>query len=93
MDWGTIGTIAGAVSGSTVLTTLAQGFFSKKKTDADAASTLVASMLEWQKTLTDRISALEKALSEKDATITDLQSRITHLETEMSKMENTKICS
>lgn len=93
MDWQSVGTIIGAVTGSQVLTTYIQNKAMAKKTDADAASTLVQSMLEWQKTLTDRIAALEKAVNDKDKKIEDLQARIVHLETEMSKMENTNLCS
>lgn len=90
-----VGTIVGSVFGSQVLATLAQGWFLKKKseaeahkTDADAASTLVQSMLQWQTTLTTRIATLEQLLKDKDTIIEELRSRISKLEAEVIKIEN-----
>lgn len=92
MDWQSLAAIIGAIFSSQALTIFIQGKFAQGKTNADAASTLVQSMLEWQKTLTERIAVLEKTNSEKDKRIDELQTRIAHLESEMSRMENTKIC-
>lgn len=92
MDWQSLATIVAAIFSSQALTLFVQGKFTEDKTRADAASTLVQSMLEWQKTLTDRIAALEKAINDKDSKIDELQTRISHLEAEVSKMENKQTC-
>lgn len=80
MDLVSITAIVGSVFGSQVLSTWISSFFSKKKTEADAASTLVQSMLQWQNTLTERIAHLEETISEKDKMIEELKERIVHLE-------------
>lgn len=80
MDLGIVATIVGAVFGSSALSTLVSSLFSKNKTEADAASVLVQSMLEWQKTLTERISSLERMITDKDKMIEELKERIIHLE-------------
>jgi len=92
MDWQVLATIIGALFSSQALTIFIQSKFSEGKTKADAASTLVQSMLEWQKTLTDRIVALEQAnadkdvkMAEKDSKIDELQARVAHLESEITK--------
>jgi len=85
MDWQSLATIIGAIFGSQALTIYVQGRFAEGKTKADAASTLVQSMLEWQKTLTDRITTLENSILEKDSKIDELQARVAHLESEVNK--------
>lgn len=92
MDWQSLAAIIGAIFSSQALTIFIQGKFSQGKTNADAASILVQSMLEWQKTLTERIAALEKELAERNAKIDELQTRLAHVEAEMARMENTKLC-
>ncbi len=90
MDWASIGVIISAVLGSQVLTTIASGVITKNKTSADAASVLVTSMLDWQKTLTNRISDLEKALNEKESLIDELRQRVIQLEAHVGRLEELK---
>lgn len=85
MDWQSLAAIIGALFSSQALTIFIQSKFSEGKTKADAASTLVQSMLEWQKTLTDRITMLETAIRDKDSIIDQLQARVSHLEQEVNK--------
>lgn len=85
MTFEIIATIVSAVLGSTVLSTLITGFFAKKKTDADAATMTVDSILKWATTLTSRIDALERALKEKDDLIAELKARVVHLEASVDK--------
>jgi hypothetical protein len=89
-----IATVVAGILGSSVLTQLFASYFAKKKTeaeankvDADAASTLVDSMLKWQETLTQRINALETAVLDKDKIILELRRRITDLESEVARWE------
>lgn len=91
MNFEVIATIIGSVLGSSVLGQIISVWFQKRKTeaeagktDADAASTLVDSMLKWQQTLTDRIAALETASHEKDKIISELRQRVADLEAEIS---------
>jgi uncharacterized coiled-coil protein SlyX len=97
MDWQSLAAIIGAIFSSQALTIFIQGKFAQGKTNADAASTLVQSMLEWQKTLTDRITTLETAIRDKDSIIDQLQARVAHLEQEVNRQnramkKRTKAC-
>lgn len=83
MDGSVIAAIVGAVFGSTVLNTIAQSWFVRKKTDADAAALMVSSLLSWQTTLTSRIEALEKKLAEKDDIIAELTFKVAQLEADI----------
>lgn len=94
MDWQSLATLVGAIFSSQALTIYIQGKFSQGKTNADAASVLMQSALEWQKTLTDRISLLENKIAERDGQIEardkridELQGRVAHLEAELLKTQ------
>ena len=76
----TIVALIGSVTGSSVLTVLIQSWFVKRKTDADAASVTVETVLKWANGLTLRIDALEKALSERDLLIAGLREQLARLE-------------
>lgn len=80
MDLTSIGTIVGSVFGSQALTTWIQVRYGQKKTDAEAATTLVQTILQWQQTLTERIAHLEEQLKDKDIIIDNLRDRIIKLE-------------
>lgn len=72
-----------ALGGSTVLGTFITSWFSRKKTNTDAATATVDSILRWAVTLTARIDALEKAVTERDLIIADLRKKVAHLEADL----------
>ena len=76
MPWEFLATIVGAIFSSQALSIYIQGKFSQGKTNADAASVLMQSALEWQKTLTDRINILENKLLEQTGKIEAQTSQI-----------------
>ena len=80
MDGVVLSAIIGSVLGSQVLVALAQGWFNRRKTGAEAASLLLEKTLEWASKLTARIEKLEADVALKDGIIAGLQERIVHLE-------------
>ena len=87
MDGTTIAAIGGAVAGSQVLVALAQGWFVRRKTqaesgkvNADSASVLMDKTLEWASRLTARIEKLEQRIIELEATNGVLRGHIAKLE-------------
>lgn len=75
-----IATIIGSVVSSQVLTVVAQAFFNRKKTSADAAQILLDKTLEWATRLSARIEKLEGELNNRDSVIAELKQQIAHLE-------------
>ena len=80
MGWETLATIIGAVFGSQVLTSVVQGYFSRGKTNADAAQILLDKTLDWASRLSMRIEKLEAELNSRDGIIAELRQKIAHLE-------------
>lgn len=83
VDFNSIASIVGAVTGSQVLVTWLQNRSNKKKVDADAAQILLDKTLEWASRLSSRIDKLETENTYKDKLIAELYAKIAHLETQV----------
>lgn len=90
MDYQSLTAIVATVMGSQVLTTIAQGYFNRRKesaeaekTTVDSAQILVDQVMKWATSLTSRIEKLEAELMHKDQQIADLKAHISKLEARM----------
>ena len=85
------GTLVGSIFGSQVLVSIAQGWFNRKKVDADADSQLTQTSLEFIKTLTTRIDKLESTLESARMEMITLHREVAALKMELGLYKDGKV--